>query len=642
MKPFSTRILSLLLALVMVFSIMPSALAVDEITEEHIHTEECSHEETVIETEETEAPVTEETPKESAAEVPVTSLPVVEDTPDSVIEDPIVTEPAPTATSGYILGSSVYWEVSGGQLLISGSGDCPTFTSAADQPWAHLRNEITEVWFNSMDSLAISNLAYWFDGCTALTSAEIPYTTPVIGTRAFAECPNLNILQIYHRENAPTIASDAFYLSADSGVKLQILTITGYPEVVLPFHQYPWAASNRSFLYFGDVYGMNLMLGEIVGSCPSCGKNTLQGGYCEASHPHADYSQCNACGHVVYTGTYTTKNHGDGSWGSGTCPDCGGHAYYYSGTTDATCTERGYDTYTCACGSYYTQSFSAKGHSYYSSYSSYSDSEHYYTEGCYNCSYSSSYYESHSLSYGSWSNYSSTQHRRSESCYYCSYSGYDYANHSLSYGSWTNYSDTQHRRTVKCSGCSYSTYEYANHSTTAGKWTTYSDSQHKRTISCSCGYSSTEMGNHTDSDSNGSCDTCSYLMSRFSVTIPTTMTLAVSKHGEVYAANNVAILNHSTGTVTVSGVSITTANGWTLVPYTTNMANEKMDAKLIGFSINGAQSMGNGTSEDLSISGWNIAKGDSLSLNYDAVVSGSRAPINEQVLTVVFVLNWAA
>jgi len=120
------------------------------------------------------------------------------------------------------------------------------------------------------------------------------------------------------------------------------------------------------------------------------------------------------------------------------------------------------------------------------------------------------------------------------------------------------------------------------------------------------------------------------------------MTLAVSKHGEVYAANNVAILNHSTGAVTVSGVSVTTANGWTLVPYTTNMANEKMDSKLIGFIINGAQTASIGTSEDLSISGWNIAKGDSLGLTYDAVVSGSRAPINEQVLTVVFVLNWAA
>ena len=38
---------------------------------------------------------------------------------------------------------------------------------------------------------------------------------------------------------------------------------------------------------------------------------------------------------------------------------------------------------------------------------------------------------------------------------------------------------------------------------------------------------------------------------------------------------------------------------------------------------------------------WGIAKGTALSLDYDAVVSATSNPINEQVLTVVFVLDWA-
>lgn len=33
------------------------------------------------------------------------------------------------------------------------------------------------------------------------------------------------------------------------------------------------------------------------------------------------------CNSKVYIGGYETKNHGDGTWGSGTCPDCGDHKY---------------------------------------------------------------------------------------------------------------------------------------------------------------------------------------------------------------------------------------------------------------------------------------------------------------------------
>ncbi|MFA6660959.1 MAG: hypothetical protein WCS62_05055 [Bacilli bacterium] len=118
--------------------------------------------------------------------------------------------------------------------------------------------------------------------------------------------------------------------------------------------------------------------------------------------------------------------------------------------------------------------------------------------------------------------------------------------------------------------------------------------------------------------------------------------MTVSKYGEVYAASNAAIVNNSTGMVEVTGITVSTDNGWTLVPYGSNMASAKVDSKLIGFSVNGAQSGSGGNTQMLTLSdGWLIPSSESLPLVYDAVVSALSQPVSEQVLTVVFVLEWA-
>ena len=59
----------------------------------------------------------------------------------------------------------------------------------------------------------------------------------------------------------------------------------------------------------------------------ACTHSSLSELYSEADHPHAYFRYCNICGAKVYTGGYETKQHGDGSWGSGTCPDCGEHTF---------------------------------------------------------------------------------------------------------------------------------------------------------------------------------------------------------------------------------------------------------------------------------------------------------------------------
>ena len=444
-------------------------------------------------------------------------------------EETVVSNEA--ATSGTIQNSGIRWELDNkGWLTISGSGEAPVFTSADDQPWAAVRDQITEVWFEDVETLTIPDLAYWFEGCVNLTTAELPLT-PVIGRHAFYNCQKLSTLTMYYGETAlESIGEDAFWRESDAGDTLYIGYIIGYPKSSVPFHSYDWTASNRSDRYFYDLYGVYSSTpadsgikkapgasvqstGTIIGNCPSCGKYAFQGTYVEVAHSsrgHANYNECNSCHYVQYLGTYTYKSHGAGAYGSGTCPDCGSHTWVLDYESAATCTSNGYRSYSCVCGQTKSETIYASGHSYsYGSWTQYSSSQHRREAYCRNCGATDYDYASHSMSYGSWSNSSSSQHSRTASCRTCGYSTTDYGNHSYSTGSWSKYSDTQHRRSKTCSGCGASTYDYADHSYSYGNWSKYDETQHRRTKTCSaCGDSDYEYGDHRDSNADGVCDDC--------------------------------------------------------------------------------------------------------------------------------------
>ena len=436
-----------------------------------------------------------------------------------------------SVASGTIPDTKIKWEIdSHGWLTISGSGEAPVFTSADDQPWAECREQITEIWYDDMSALTIPDLAYWFEGCVNLTTAELPLT-PVIGRHAFYGCSKLKTLTMYYGETVlESIGENAFWQEADSGDTLYIGYLIGYPKSSVPFHTYDWAGSNRNNRYFYDLYGVysdtpaavGIMsapgisvtsTGSIIGNCPSCGKYSFQGTYVEVAHSsrgHANYNECNSCHYVQYLGTYTTKSHGSGAYGSGTCPDCGSHTWVLQSQQAATCTSNGYRSYSCACGQTKSETIYASGHSYsYGSWEQYSSSQHRREAYCRNCGDSDYEYASHSMSYGSWSNSSSSQHSRTASCRTCGYSTTDYGNHSYSTGSWSKYSNTQHRRSKTCSSCGASTYDYANHSYSYGSWVSDSETQHKRTKTCSaCGDSGYEYADHTDANGDGKCDDC--------------------------------------------------------------------------------------------------------------------------------------
>ena len=72
------------------------------------------------------------------------------------------------------------------------------------------------------------------------------------------------------------------------------------------------------------------------------------------------------------------------------------------------------------------------------------------------------------------------------------------------------------------------------------------------------------------------------------------------------------------------------------------MAHEKVDAQLLGFKINNAQTSKAGDAETFNLTApWMIAENGRLPIDYDAVVSAVSQPVTEQdVLSVVFVLEW--
>lgn len=419
-----------------------------------------------------------------------------------------------------------------GTLIVSGNGRIAAFTSAEDQPWHEMRENITSVKFDPGAHMVVPDVAYWFADCINLKSCVLP-SFANLGADAFKDCANLNRLQLHYND-------DSFYISdtAFSGVDMSALEIVTCDEVTMGILDakgitfvaaYPVLmissgacgvsgcnCSSCSFTY--DYEQKDESKHYVWECCTNCSANEYAYRHTQ-SHSFNSRGVCTKCGYeedatCQHNNTYTSW---DGCDWEEICRDCGevvdwgtSHGSYSYGDWEyySTSQHRRYGTCDdCGGGGKYQYG----SHSTSTEYYEYDDSKHTVEKYCSVCNsdVGSATKQNHSLKYGNWENDSDTQHCRSATCSLCGYSGYTYANHSFKYGTWANFSDSQHRRTRSCATCSTSDYEYADHSFTYGKWSSVSDTQHKRTKTCSvCKASSEEYADHVDSNGDGKCDDC--------------------------------------------------------------------------------------------------------------------------------------
>ena len=115
-----------------------------------------------------------------------------------------------------------------------------------------------------------------------------------------------------------------------------------------------------------------------------------------------------------------------------------------------------------------------------------------------------------------------------------------------------------------------------------------------------------------------------------SVTVPTVLPIAVGTDGSVTTADSARITNNSYGAVKVSKVEITAQGGWKLADFTTDMAKEKVDSDLFGFSLTvggGAACTTDGSNESAQTLLAAAAEGCYMTGAGDAAGSSVKSPI---------------
>ena len=268
--------------------------------------------------------------------------------------------------------------------------------------------------------------------------------------------------------------------------------------------------------------------------------------------------------------------------------------------------------------------------------------------GCQLCEFHTEETEAHDLHSGEIMYYDADTHTRKMICGICGYECGLQADHGITSGTWRAKDAISHVREKSCSDCAWRGEDEDEHGFVFGEWSDAGDGYHERTRNCSvCGYADTEREEHEDRDSDGECDKCGHVMSFFSVTVPAVMYLSLSPDGHVFTSGSAYIHNSSTAEVTVKKVKLETCGGFSIVPYGSNLAREKVDCKLIGFSLNGIPTtVTRGESEifdleaDGADEGWSILPGGDLPLGYDAKVSAFSEAYSGQVMTICFVIGW--
>ncbi len=207
------RVLSLALAVVMLFTLLPvSALAEEVAAEPAAETEVAEAVQTTVPEEPTEEPAAPsedaELPAESAeAEQDAEEVPAEQEQPEQAASrvNLAAAESDDIVASGFC-GDMLTWTLdSEGTLTISGTGAMKNYSISTDAPWYSRRGSISSVIIeNGVTSLG--NEA--FIGCSSLTSVTIPDSVTSIGYEAFYGCRSLESVTI--PDSVTSIGESAF------------------------------------------------------------------------------------------------------------------------------------------------------------------------------------------------------------------------------------------------------------------------------------------------------------------------------------------------------------------------------------------------------------------------------------------------
>ena len=208
------RVLSLALAVVMLFTLLPvSALAEEVAAEPAAETEVAEAVQTTVPEEPTEEPAAPsedaELPAESAeAEQDAEEVPAEQEQPEQAASrvNLAAAESDDIVASGFC-GDMLTWTLdSEGTLTISGTGAMKNYSSSTDVPWYSKAASISSVIIeNGVTSIGESA----FDGCSSLTSVTIPDSVTSIGYEAFYGCRSLTSVTI--PDSVTSISNYAFY-----------------------------------------------------------------------------------------------------------------------------------------------------------------------------------------------------------------------------------------------------------------------------------------------------------------------------------------------------------------------------------------------------------------------------------------------
>lgn len=130
----------------------------------------------------------------------------------------------------------------------------------------------------------------------------------------------------------------------------------------------------------------------------------------------------------------------------------------------------------------------------------------------------------------------------------------------------------------------------------------------------------------------------------FSVTVPTTLPVYIDEDGLVTTPDTGAtIVNNSAAPVAVTNVTVTAADTWQLIDFTTDPATFKVNEHKLGLKLNGVATGANGT-WTFDASKWSViaAKNGQYNFTYEAILPPQTDESDGATMAnVVFTIGWA-